>query len=114
MPYLNIQTNVSPVERARTELLKEGAALVSRSLGKPEKFTMGAFSGPIGMVFDQNDEAAAFVEVKGLDLTPDKAEALAGPLAELVGERLGVEADRIYVVFTDVPRGMWAWDGRLF
>jgi phenylpyruvate tautomerase len=114
MPYLNIQTNVSPVERVRGELLREATALVSQFLGKPEKFTMGAFSGPIGMVFDQNDEAAAFVEVKGLELTAEKVEALAGPLAELVGERLGVESDRIYVVFTDVPRGMWAWDGRLF
>jgi phenylpyruvate tautomerase len=114
MPYLNIQTNVSPIERVRTALLKEGAALVSQSLGKPEKFTMGAFSGPIGMVFDQNDGAAAFVEVKGLELTPEKAAALAGPLAELVGERLGVEADRVYVVFTDVPRGMWAWNNKKF
>lgn len=109
MPYLKIQSN-QELDQA-DELIKDASRLVSEQLGKSEKFVMVRLDPVRPMVFSGSDAPAVFMELKSIGLSEEQTPALSKALSELVGERYGIGAERIYIEFADAPRRMWGWNG---
>lgn len=114
MPFLHVQTNQDVDAVARQQLLSQATEQVSKLLGKSEDFFMSSFQTVDAMRFGGNDEPAAMFELKGLGIPADSAEALTQMLCKLASEVLNVDKARTYVILTNVDRGMWGWNDKVF
>lgn len=112
MPMLNIRTNVEVAESG--VLLKQLSAVLASILGKPESYVMVALEAGVPMVFGGSDEPLAYLELKSLGLPEERTVEFSEALCGVVGEALGVAANRIYIEFASPPRHMFGWDKRTF
>ena len=107
MPYLRIQTNASVRKDQQESLLSQASQLVSRHLGKDEKFFMGIIENEQAIYFAGSSNPLAFLELKALGLPAEATK-------DLLYEELSITPERIYVRFHNVNRGMWGWNGGIF
>ena len=66
------------------------------------------------LCFAGTDAPAAFGELFSIGLSDLETPSLSANLCKFLVERLTVSADRIFLNFHDVPRGLWGWKGRTF
>ena len=114
MPYLRIQTNVTPEPAARKDLLETASARVARALSKPERYVMVALETGTAMTFAGSDAPLAYLELKSIGLSPESTADLSRELCALIESALGIPGERVYIEFTDVPRHLWGWNGGTF
>ena len=112
MPYLAIETNVTLTPEVESTLLAAASTLVASQLSKPESYVMVSIT-PKRLRFAGSDQPAAFVSLQSIGL-PRTLGTLAAALNALVAERCGIPADRVFIVFSDVPASRWAHEGELF
>jgi len=75
---------------------------------------MTSFRGSQTMTFGGTTEPLAMIDLALLGFAPEKAPAVVQILTDLTATTLGIAPERIFVKFTDVPRGQWAGNGKLF
>nr|VFJ89709.1 MAG: Phenylpyruvate tautomerase PptA, 4-oxalocrotonate tautomerase family [Candidatus Kentron sp. LFY] len=114
MPYLRIQSNISVDSADKKSLLTKASASVASQLGKPERYMMTYLDTDCAMTFGGSDEPLAFVELKGLDLSESRTAELSDTISRLLLVELGIRPDRVYIIFSDIPRAMWGWNGGTF
>ena len=114
MPYLMIQTNVSPDDGTRTTLTRTLSKTVAELLGKPERYVMVAIETGTPMVFAGDDSPLAYMELKSIGLPESSTSAFSESLCMLVEKELGIPSDRIYIEFTGAERHMWGWNKDTF
>ena len=114
MPLLSIETNIGLASQQIPELLHTASATVAEQLGKPERYVMVRFAHNPHMLFAGADEALAYLQLKSIGLPESTTADLSATLCELVADHLGVNADRVYIEFTDVVRSMWGWNSGTF
>ena len=114
MPLIQIRTNVSLSEEATTELLKKATTVAARELSKPESIMMAAASTGAAMLFGGTDGPTALFEIEGIELSSEPANALCLALSDLAEAELHVPADRVFVKLTNVPRGNWAGNRKVY
>ncbi len=109
MPYIRIEANVEIKE----DLLKGVSTLISRSLGKPERYVM-ASSETKKMIFDGKTDPCAFLELKSIGLPQERTGKLSEELCNFIERNAGIKKDRIYINFVDFEGSMWGWNGTTF
>ena len=114
MPVLRIATNAQVPLSERTAMLAHASRQVAEMLGKPESYVMVLLEDGRDMVFAGTSEPTAYLELKSLGLPESKAAACSRLLCDLLGERLGIPAGRIYIEFSAPPRQMFGWNGGTF
>ena len=114
MPFLSITTNQTADDQRRDELLGAASTLVAEQLGKPERYVLVTWRHDPAMLFAGTDAPLAYLELKSIGLPPDATAGLSAALCTLIGNRLGVPAERIYIEFADAERHMWGWNGATF
>jgi phenylpyruvate tautomerase len=114
MPYLKIQTNRDVADDAKLEVLKRASMLVSKNLGKPEKYVMVRFDMAQSMVFAGNAMPCAYLELKSIGLPETATEMLSKVLCQFVNDELKIPSERVYIEFTDVKDSMWGWNSSTF
>jgi phenylpyruvate tautomerase len=114
MPYLKIQTNREVTDSAREEIMKKASLLVSKNLGKPEKYVMVRFDPPQPMMFAGGTGPCAYLELKSIGLPESKTESLSRILCQFLHDELKIPSDRVYIEFADARSSMWGWDGGTF
>lgn len=114
MPLIQIRTNVSLSKEATNELLKKATTVAARELGKPESIMMATASTGAAMLFGGTDGATALFEIEGIELSSDPANALCEALSDLAESELQAPADRVFVKLTNVPRGNWAGNRKVY
>ncbi|MDA7920335.1 phenylpyruvate tautomerase MIF-related protein [Verrucomicrobiales bacterium] len=114
MPLIQIRTNVPLSEEATNELLKKATTIAARELGKPESIMMATASTGAPMLFGGTDGPTALFEIEGIELSSDPANALCLALSELAEAELQAPADRVFVKLTNVPRGNWAGNRKVY
>jgi phenylpyruvate tautomerase len=114
MPLLKIQTNVPMDAEAQQALAVSASRAVADMLDKPERYVMVSVEGNPAMLFAGSDDPLAYLELKSIGLPCNKTGELSAALAALLGEHLGLSADRVYIEFADAPRNMWGWNGGTF
>lgn len=114
MPSLIINTNV-PKNVIPEEFITELSSLVANMVGKPETYvaihinpdqmmTFGGSSGPCAI--------CAFNCIGKLGVEENKQ--YTATLMEKITKVLKIPADRMYINFTDLPRGDCGWNGKTF
>lgn len=112
MPYLKIQTNREIANAP--ELLKKASVLVSKNLGKPEKYVMVRIDPAQPMLFAGRDSPCAYLELKSIGLAESKTETLSKVLCQLMLDELKIPAERVYIEFSDAKDAMWGWNSGTF
>lgn len=114
MPYLKIQANRDIADDAKQEILKKASVLVSKNLGKPEKYVMVRIDPVQLMIFAGTTAPCAYLELKSIGLPESKTEALSKVLCQLMLDELKIPSERVYIEFADAKDSMWGWDGGTF
>lgn len=114
MPLLTIDIteSLSP-EEART-LSIPAAKIVAEETGKPESVVMVRVNPGAILTFQGATDQIALFEIYGIELPPEKTASLTVRFCDFAKEHLGVEGERVFVRCTDVPRGRWGMDKRVF
>lgn len=114
MPFLKIQTNHTLPTSDAKGLAGKASALVAAQLGKPERYVMVSVEHNPAMQFAGSDAPLAYLELKSIGLPEGATAGISSALCELVATEAGIEADRVYIEFTDAPRKMWGWNSSTF
>ncbi len=114
MPYLKIQTNRDMSDDHKQELLKRASLLVSKNIGKPEKYVMVRIDPTEPMMFAGSTLPCAYLELKSIGLPESKTEMLSKVLCQFLSDDLKIPPDRVYIEFANAKDSMWGWDGATF
>jgi hypothetical protein len=68
----------------------------------------------LAMMFGGDDAPCAYLELKSLGLPEEQTATLSQALCELIGDKLQIPAERIFIEFSNPARHMWGWNGRTF
>jgi phenylpyruvate tautomerase len=112
MPCIELTTNVRIPDKSK--LMRLFSDCVCTGMGKAETYMMVMVRDGESMFFGGNDEPVAHMTLRALGLKEELIRKLAGELTRLVQAELGIESQRVYIVFMDADPGKWAWDGRTF
>lgn len=114
MPYLKLDTNVPVDAPLAEELLRELSEAVSRVTEKPESVVQVAVDGGKAMLMAKTTEPTAHVEIKGIGFPEGKARAMSEAVCSVLGKRLDIKGNRIYIAFVSYKGSMWGVDGGTF
>lgn len=112
MPCLELTTNVRAQDRSA--LMRALSDCVCQGLCKAETYMMVTIKDETPMLFSGSEEPAARIALHALGLKDDLIRKLAGDLTDMMHTELGVESQRVYIVFQDSDPSRLAWDGRPF
>ena len=111
MPLINVRTSLPSVSDA-DGLLKALSSTLAQQTGKPEAYVMTLLEVGVPMTFAGSPEPSAYVEIKSIGAL--KPPAMTATFCELISERTGIPANRIYIGFDDVKASAWGWNGNTF
>lgn len=114
MPFLSIRTNAELAGDRASALATRASALVAEQLGKPERYVMVSVEHNAAMQFAGSDAPLAYLELKSIGLPEDRTGELSRALCQLMTTQTGIEAERVYIEFTNAPRNMWGWNNSTF
>ncbi|MEO0417217.1 MAG: phenylpyruvate tautomerase MIF-related protein [Verrucomicrobiota bacterium] len=110
MPLLTISTT-QPVS---DDQLVEAAGMVANVLGKPKSIMMGRALQTAAMSFGEATSHIALFEIEGIELSSDPTEELTSKLCDFAERELEVPAQLVFVKLTNVPRGNWGGNNKVY
>jgi len=114
MPLLKLETNLVIPEDKLQKLLASLSKTVAETIGKPEQYVMVTAS-PVAMLMSGKTDNTAFVDIRSIGGLNAKVNGqLSQKICALLSQSIGVPANRIYIVFSDVEAGNWGWNGSTF
>lgn len=114
MPLLALQTSVVLSNQQRYDLLAPLSQVVAECIGKPERYVMVTVT-TVALLMDGSEGPAAYADIRSIGgLSPTVNRKLSERICALLKERLGIPADRVYLVFTSVSAENWGWNGGTF
>jgi phenylpyruvate tautomerase PptA (4-oxalocrotonate tautomerase family) len=116
MPLIRVKSSVAAPEKAVVEsLLTTLSAHLAKHLGKPESYVMTSLESDVPMTFAGTFDPVCYVEVKSIgSMSGTQTKAMSQDFCQILNEKLGVPANRIYIEFADAKGYMWGWDSRTF
>jgi len=114
MPLIKLRTNVSIESDKTTQILSELSQLLASETGKPERYVMVELSGDRNMLFGGSSDPLAYVECKSIGLSTAQAKSLSKSISQLLNNQLHINADRVYIEFSDCPAEYWGWNASTF
>jgi len=115
MPLLRLQTNAPLDGAVRDSLMAALSARAAQLLSKPESYLMVLVEEGVGMMLGGSNDPAAFFEVRSIGaISPDQAKALSKSLSEIIEEKIGIPAGRVYSNYAGWERNMWGHSGSTF
>ena len=114
MPLLSITTNQKVVREEAETLLREGASICCDVLNKPADYMQTALTQADHMTMGSRDGFFVFGNIRSIGLPGDSVERISSQLTPLLATGLNVPTENVYLVFEDVPREKWAWNGKTF
>jgi len=114
VPYLLIRTNQNIDAGQQTEVLTAASSCVAEQLGKPEQYVMVSLHQGQAMLFAGSGAPMAYLELKSIGLPESDTAQISKVLCQLINTRLGIDADRIYIEFSNAERHMWGWNEATF
>ncbi len=112
MPLLNIKTNTDISDK--NQLALAASKTTSEALGKSENYVMVCIEDNQALVFAGDNNPAAYLELKSINLPESETAQISSALCELVSDQLGIDKNRIYIEFSNAERHMWGWNGATF
>ncbi|HUI69315.1 MAG TPA: phenylpyruvate tautomerase MIF-related protein [Spirochaetia bacterium] len=116
MPFVNYMLSTRVTEETAVRLKEQTADLVRQHTGKDEQWLFVRFAREQLSYFKGSKvENGGVVEVKlvGSLTTASKREIVRG-ISRLLAKELGIQADSLYVIFTEVKAEDWGWNNGTF
>ncbi len=114
MPYLKVSTNLSMSESDKNDFLKHASDAVSQLLSKPERYVFVEILSDQTLSMSGLLEPAAYVELKSIGLPEKDTAGFSADLCDFLKQSLGVDPERIYIEFINIPRHLWGWNSGTF
>ena len=114
MPLIKLRTNTTIAHDKTSVVMSELSQLLASETGKPERYVMVEIKGDRNMMFAGSTDPLAYVECKSIGLSTVQAKALSQSISQLLNTQLGINADRIYIEFSNCPAEFWGWNGATF
>lgn len=114
MPYLNLTTNISISASETSKLLSQFSQLLAQQTGKPERYVMVEVTADKPMLFSGNNKPLAYIECKSIGLEIAQTKPLAAAICQLLQTNLQIDAERVYIEFSDCKADYWGWNGSTF
>ena len=114
MPLIKLRTNVSIASDKTPELMSELSQLLASETGKPERYVMVEIEGERNMLFGGSPDPLAYIECKSIGLSSGQAKSLSQSISQVLNTQLQINADRIYIEFSNCPAEFWGWNGSTF
>lgn len=113
MPFINTKFSAD-ITPAQETAIKTAFAQAIRLVGKSESWLMLGFEPNCSLYFrGEKSDKIAFVEVSLYGAAPaDAYDKLTAEICRILGEVLGVAADKVYVKYS--PTDNWGWNGGNF
>ena len=113
MPFINTKVSV-PLTDEKRDAIKAELGQAIAVMGKGETYLMVGFEDNVPLYFGgEKQEKAAFVDIRVLGaVNPDQASAMTGKVCGILGDILGIPADKVYVTYQGVAD--WGWIGKNF
>jgi len=112
MPFIKINTSSKSVVENDDLLQKDVSKMVSDLTKKPESYVMTMIQRDAKMTFGGSDEPCCFIKVKSIgSLNPS---SMSKSLCELIASKTNINANRIYIEFSDVEASNWGFNGSTF
>lgn len=114
MPLVQLHSSVAIAEAAQGELIQAISKITAQVIGKPENYVMVTLSqGPVCMAGEI--KAAAFADVRSIGgLSSSVNQKLSEQICSLLGDKLGIPGDSVYLNFTEVGAAQWGYNGSTF
>lgn len=104
-----------PEPRARIDLALALSSAAATVLHKPETWVQTCILPGLTMTLGGSTERSALLEVSGIGgMDPALTRQASAALCQVLSDRIGMDPERIYVVFRDVPAHAWGWNGATF
>jgi phenylpyruvate tautomerase PptA (4-oxalocrotonate tautomerase family) len=114
MPFIHSIISFELGKEKKKILKTRIAKAMEETMGKGEQWLFVGFQEETLYFRGEEKEKAAVIEVKLLgSISKEGKEAFTKISCEIFSEELGISGDDIYVIFTEVERGNWGWNGRL-
>ena len=112
MPLVTVYTSVKPpADEKLDRLQRDLSSTAARLIGKPESYVMTCLVPSARLTFGGSFEPSCLVEVKSIGgLGGGVPAKMSAAVCALLSEALGVPANRIFIVFSDVPANLWGFD----
>lgn len=114
MPCIQIKTNQSLTKDTQLDCCHSISAKTAALLAKPESYVMVILETEVSMTMSGTIDAAAYVELKSINLPEEQTSELSAELCQLISTQLKVDSKRIYIEFSNAQRHLWGWDGKTF
>jgi phenylpyruvate tautomerase len=112
MLTLTVNTPLAAAEHE--DALAELSAAIAKDLGKPERYVMVSIHPGTPLMYSGDTSPAAFGDLSSLGLSSSQTAGLSATLCGVIERRFGVPPDRTYIVFHNVERSFWGWNGGTF
>lgn len=114
MPLIKLRTNVNITDEKTPQLMSELSELLANETGKPERYVMVEIEGERNMLFGGIADPLAYVECKSIGLSTAQAKSLSKSISQVLNARLQIDAERVYIEFSNCPAEFWGWNGSTF
>lgn len=114
MPYLKLTTNASVSKTQSSELLQQFSQVMAKQTGKPERYVMVEIDAGKPMMFAGSEQPLAYLECKSIGLSVAQTKPLSAAICQLLQTALQIEAERVYIEFSDCDAAYWGWNGSTF
>ena len=115
MPLAKVAVSAAVDEAKKKDVLKQLSLAIAEKLSKPEQYVQTIFEAGVPMTFAGTFEPAASLEIKSIGgLSPAACRSLSAVCCGLLHKELGIPAERIYLVFSDIEASSWGWNGTTF
>ncbi len=116
MPYVNLVSSQSLSKENREDFKQGIAEILQEVAGKGESFLLVRFEDEQDMYFaGEPADSFVFIEVKLVGtLTGQQKKDIVDRVCGLCEGKLGIDGQKAYIVFTEVPGESWGWNKKTF
>jgi phenylpyruvate tautomerase PptA (4-oxalocrotonate tautomerase family) len=114
MPLIKLETSAAVAADDKAKIALALSKIAAGAIGKPETYVMAVVSEAT-MTMAGEAGPAAFLDVRSIGgLSQSVNRDLTGQVCALLGEKLGIPGDRVYVSFASSAAVDWGWNNSTF
>ncbi|MBF0101882.1 MAG: hypothetical protein HQK77_13340 [Desulfobacterales bacterium] len=114
MPYVKIETTKEMDTDVLGTFSKKVSSFVANMLSKPETYIMVSISKPDKMLLGGDELPSVYMLLKSINLPVERCSEFTQKLCDFFELELRIQADRIYIDFSDIDRKCFGWNRQTF
>jgi phenylpyruvate tautomerase len=116
MPLIQLDTSCDLSDQTKKQsVVKALSRIAAEGIGKPEQYVMACIRDNVPMMMSGQAGPCALVTVKSIGgLSKTVNQTVVAQVSQMLQKELGIQSNRVYVTFEDVPGANWGWTGKTF